>query len=91
MCSFPYYSFLLPPSFAELQRRLASRGTESAEEVLRRLEKARSELGKAPLFNYVVTNDDVETAALAIRAIIQAERCRYQRQAGIEQALIQSP
>ncbi len=83
--------FLLPPSFAELQRRLASRGTESAEEVRRRLEKARSELGKAPLFNYVVTNDDVETAALAIRAIIQAERCRYQRQAGIEQALIQSP
>ncbi len=82
--------FLLPPTFAELRRRLTGRGTESAAEVRRRLEKARSELSKAPLFNYVVTNDDAEVAAKAICAIIQAERCRYQRHVGIEQTLIQT-
>jgi len=54
----------------------------------KRLAKARSELGKASLFDYVVTNDSVEAAAGLIQSIIRAERSRYKRQAGIEEALI---
>ncbi len=82
--------FLLPPSFAELRNRLLRRGTEQPEEMEKRLEKARSELGKASLFDYVVTNESVETAAGLIQSIIRAERSRYKRQAGIEETLIQT-
>ncbi len=82
--------FLLPPSFEELRNRLLRRGTERPEEMAKRLEKARSELGKASLFDYVVTNDSVETAAGLIQSIIRAERSRYKRQAGIEETLIQT-
>jgi len=80
--------FLLPPSFEELRNRLLHRGTERPEEMEKRLAKARSELGKASLFDYVVTNDSVEAAAGLIQSIIRAERSRYKRQAGIEEALI---
>lgn len=82
--------FLLPPSFEELRNRLMRRGTERPDEMEKRLEKARSELGKASLFDYVVTNDSVEAAAGLIQSIIRAERSRYKRQAGIEETLIQT-
>ncbi len=81
--------FLLPPSFSELRRRLEKRGTERPEEMERRLEKARYELGKASLFDYVVTNDNVDRAAQLILSIAEAERCRYTRVAGIEDAIIE--
>lgn len=80
--------FLLPPSFSELRRRLEKRGTERPEEMERRLEKARYELGKASLFDYVVMNDDVDRAAGLILSITRAEKCRYRRVAGIEDTII---
>ena len=80
--------FLLPPSFSELRRRLENRGTERPEEMERRLEKARYEIRKASLFDYVVMNDSVERASELILAISEAERCRYTRLPGIEDAII---
>jgi guanylate kinase len=80
--------FLLPPTFDELRRRLEGRGTEPPVEMERRLEKARHEIRKASLFDYVVINEDIDRAAGQILAIAEAERCRYARIAGIEDAII---
>lgn len=61
--------FILPPSFAELERRLRARGTEEEEKVQRRLETARRELGFADFYQYKIVNDDLETAYQELRRI----------------------
>lgn len=66
--------FLEPPSEEELARRLTERGTESGEELERRLLEAHRELSKAGSFDYVVVNDDVNRAADEVLAIIDAAR-----------------
>jgi len=80
--------FLLPPSFTELQRRLEKRGTEDAEVMQRRLQKARDEIGQAKLFKYLVVNDDLDETARRILAIFEAEHCRYDRLVGLEETIL---
>jgi guanylate kinase len=58
--------FLAPPSWEELVRRLAGRGTEDSEVVERRLEAARAELAAEPEFDVTVVNDEVERACTAL-------------------------
>lgn len=67
---------LLPPSFAEQERRLRGRGTETEEKILARLEQARNELKYLPHYDYVVYNHDggAEQCAEEIRAILRAEQ-----------------
>ena len=79
--------FILPPSFEKLEERLKGRGTESDELVTKRLAKAREEVLSAEKFDYVVVNDDLQTAVDNIVSIIKAEKCRYDRQSGIEKNL----
>lgn len=57
-----FFVFLAPPSWDELVRRLAGRGTEGAEEQERRLATARQELAAAEEFDAIVVNDDVQRA-----------------------------
>ena len=64
--------FLAPPSEAELERRLRSRGTEDDRSIRRRLAEARRELGQTGWFDRVVVNDDVDRAAEEVAAIIAA-------------------
>lgn len=64
--------FLAPPSWTELERRLAARGTESANVVAERLDRARLELDAAAEFDEVIENDDVERAAAELVALIEA-------------------
>lgn len=66
--------FLLPPSMEELERRLQGRGTDSAEEVRRRLEVANHELEAIGDFEFAVTNDDLECCVANLLEIIRAER-----------------
>jgi guanylate kinase len=63
--------FVQPPSFAELERRLRERATESAGEIGERLALARSQAREAGDFDHVVTNDDVERAVGEIEAILE--------------------
>jgi len=65
---------LLPPSLAELERRLRGRGTDREAEVARRLAIARGEFGAAPLFDAFVVNDSVERAVAELLAIVAAAR-----------------
>lgn len=76
------FLFILPPSVAELRRRLLKRGTENSEVQLQRVEKAIRELESLPdyPYEYAVVNDDVDTAVDKLRAIILAERCKVSRQ-----------
>lgn len=66
--------FVLPPSFAELERRLTGRGTESEEEIQGRLAAARREIREAPRYDFLLVNDDVEEAARRLSALIEAGR-----------------
>lgn len=63
---------LEPPSLEELDRRLRSRGTEDEARLADRLAKAGWELEQRAWFNHLVTNDDVETAAAKVAAIIDS-------------------
>ena len=71
--------FIAPPSLDELRNRLTGRGTESAEEVEKRLSCAESELAYRDKYDYIIVNDDVETAAAKMEAILLAEKCRSGR------------
>ncbi|MCO4772419.1 MAG: guanylate kinase [Deltaproteobacteria bacterium] len=70
------FIFILPPSVAELERRLRSRATDSEKVIAGRLAVARSEMAQAGLFDYVVVNDDLDVAASDLDAILRAERLR---------------
>ncbi|MBI4282345.1 MAG: guanylate kinase [Chloroflexi bacterium] len=70
------FIFLMPPSPEELERRLRERKTETTPDLELRIRTAMDELYQLPLFDYVVVNDQLETAASQIDAIITAEKCR---------------
>lgn len=65
--------FVVPPTFRELERRLHSRGTETSEQKQKRLDQARVEISARTLFEYLVVNDDLDQATLALIHIIRAE------------------
>jgi guanylate kinase len=66
--------FLVPPSEEELARRLEARGTESADDLARRLTEARREIEEAIRFDHVVVNDRVERAVEEVLAIIDQQK-----------------
>jgi len=68
--------FLFPPSWAELERRLRSRGTDSPAVIATRLRNARQEVGFAPRYRYWIVNDDLDAAVNRMKAVITAEDCR---------------
>jgi len=65
--------FILPPSLAELERRLRGRATDSDEVIARRLSEARSDMGHWGEFDYAVVNEDVGEAVGALRAIVAGQ------------------
>lgn len=66
--------FIAPPSFAVLESRLRGRGTDAPEVIAKRLAEARNEIEQAPLFDYLVVNDDLDNAEAALLNIIRAKR-----------------
>jgi guanylate kinase len=71
--------FILPPSLADLERRLRGRGDVSAADLQVRLANARAEITASVRYDYLVVNDDIERASGELRAIVVAERCRRAR------------
>jgi len=72
------FVFILPPSLAELRKRLAKRG--EPEDVLkRRLDASLSEIKEALWYDYIVVNEKLEEAVERFRAIYLAEKCRRER------------
>lgn len=64
--------FILPPSLAELERRLAMRGTESLEDIRTRIHNSIMEINSALWYDFIVLNDDLEKAVHEIYSIYQA-------------------
>lgn len=73
------YIYIMPPSLKELERRLKTRGTDSAESIECRLKSAAGEMEIAERYNYIVVNEQVEQAVEQIAAIVDAEHCRVGR------------
>ena len=66
--------FILPPSLYELRRRLEKRGTDSEEVIARRIAEARAEIEKSRLYDFVVMNDDLETAINDVKSVMSASK-----------------
>ena len=81
--------FILPPSMAELRRRLDGRGSDDAQSRQRRFDKAREEIGHYPFFDYMIVNDELQRALAELRGIVLAEGCRRRRLAAKAEALLQ--
>jgi guanylate kinase len=75
--------FILPPSTAELERRLKSRAQDSAEVVATRMSKAADEMSHWAEYDYIVTNVSLDDSVAKVEAILQAERLRRERQIGL--------
>lgn len=72
--------FVLPPSIAELDRRLRGRGVDSAEVIAGRMAKSRDEISHWAEYDYVLVNDDLESTYSRLQTIFLAERLRRDRQ-----------
>ena len=68
--------FIAPPSWAELERRLTERGTDSQDKIQKRLLRAKVEFQTAHTYDYFVINDTVENAVNELDAIMTAEHCK---------------
>ena len=68
--------FVTPPSFDELKRRLVGRGTETEEQIDKRMQRATEEVVYMDSYDYLVINDDLEQAIENVHAIIENEHLR---------------
>ncbi|WP_138936386.1 guanylate kinase [Roseovarius arcticus] len=68
--------FLLPPSIAELRRRLETRGQDSPEVIAKRMQKSWDEISHWAEYDYVLTNDDLDRTDASLKQIIAAARLR---------------
>ena len=75
--------FVLPPSHAELERRLRARAQDAEDVVQARMSKANNEISHWAEYDYVVINDDLDATLAKIKTILDAERMKRGRQTGI--------
>ena len=73
------FIFLIPPSMEELEKRIRSRGTESEEQINKRLGKAAAEMSLMDKYDYVIVNDKIKNVVDSIECIIKAEKLRVSR------------
>jgi len=75
--------FVLPPSVAELERRLKARALDTDDVIHRRMTKAADEMSHWAEYDYVVINHELDRAFGEVRAILAAERLKRERQTGL--------
>lgn len=75
--------FILPPSIAELERRLRGRAQDSEEVIAGRMTKSLDEISRWSEYDYVLVNRDIDLAEAELRAILIAERLKRDRQPGL--------
>jgi guanylate kinase len=72
--------FILPPSLAELERRLRARGSDSEDVIARRVAGALGEMRHVAEFDFVIINNDLDVALGQLKAAVSASRLRFGRQ-----------
>ena len=75
--------FVLPPSLAELERRLIARQQDTPEVIAARMQKSRDEISHWAEYDYVIVNHDIDDSTRALQTILMAERMRRARQVGL--------
>lgn len=75
--------FVLPPSIAELERRLNGRASDEADEIARRMQAARDEISHWDEFDHVIINSELDQAITEARAVLVAARLERHRQVGL--------
>ena len=75
--------FILPPSMAELERRLRARGTDSDDVIRSRMERAAAEISHWAEYDYVLVNEDAAACVEKVRTILEAERMKASRRTGL--------
>jgi guanylate kinase len=82
--------FILPPSMEELLKRLRGRASETEDVVKRRFTVAEKEIEHYALFDYLVVNDDLDSAFAHLNAVILAERSKWWRKAALAESLLRT-
>jgi guanylate kinase len=75
--------FILPPSAADLEKRLHSRAQDSAEVIRSRMSRASHEMSHWAEYDYIVINHDVDEAFAEVQSILKAERLKRERRTGL--------
>jgi len=78
------FIFIMPPDMETLVKRLKKRGTETKEKMIERIKTAYQEINEASTYNYVVVNDELDSAVKKVDSIIISEKCRVDRIDAIE-------
>lgn len=78
-CPEAVFVFILPPSVETLKERLEKRGTETADVIAKRVAEARGEIEKAYNYDYVIVNDDLDTAVSQFIEAVEAEKLTVKR------------
>ena len=71
--------FVLPPSAEELEHRLTSRGTETKEQIAKRIARAKEEVEFIEKYDYVIVNEDIEKSINIVHNIVMSEKFRVSR------------
>ena len=82
--------FILPPSKAELERRLTGRGQDSAEVIAGRMAQAVSEMSHYNEYEYIIVNDDFDTALSDLKTIIRSQRLTQASQTHAHDGMLKS-
>jgi guanylate kinase len=77
-----YFVFILPPSLKELEKRLRNRKSDRDDEIRRRLEKAKEEIGEYIHYNYTVVNDRFEKALSDLASVVRTSRLKTEKMPG---------
>jgi guanylate kinase len=82
-CSYPeaHTIFILPPSLAILEQRLRKRGTDSEDQITKRLFAAGREIQESAWYEFIIVNDELNAALADLHAVLRACRCRMAYQA----------
>jgi guanylate kinase len=75
--------FILPPSVADLEKRLHSRAQDSTDVIRRRMSRASHEMSHWAEYDYIVINHDVDAAFAEVQSILKAERLKRERRSGL--------
>jgi guanylate kinase len=75
--------FILPPSAADLEKRLHSRAQDSDEAIRTRMSRASHELSHWAEYDYIVINHDIDEAFAEVQSILKAERLKRERRTGL--------
>ncbi|MBI5262808.1 MAG: guanylate kinase [Bradyrhizobium sp.] len=75
--------FILPPSAADLEKRLHSRAQDSNEVIRKRMSRASHEMSHWAEYDYIVINHDIDVAFAEVQSILKAERLKRERRIGL--------